>query len=70
MRQSHRDTLTRVYEQFGRDLYRYLSVLMGGRDRAEDVLQEVFLRLLSVAEKEPSALENRAYVFRVARNEA
>jgi RNA polymerase sigma-70 factor (ECF subfamily) len=33
-------------------------------------MQEVFLRLVGVARKEPAALENRAYLFRVARNEA
>ena len=70
MSQRHRDTLTKVYEQFGNELYRYLSVLMGSHDRAEDVMQEIFLRLVSVARKDPEALQSRAYLFRVARNEA
>ena len=38
--------------------------------RAEEVLQELFLRLMRAARHAPSALENRAYVFRAARNEA
>ena len=70
MSQRHRDVLTHAYEQFGKDLYRYLSVLMGSHDRAEDDMQEIFLRLVRVARKEPAALQSRAYLFRVARNEA
>ena len=62
--------LAEVYDQFGPGLYRYLSVLMGNPERAEDVMQEVFLRLLRVARREPAAVQSRAYVFRVARNEA
>ena len=70
MSQRHREVLTRVYEQFGKELYRYLSMLMGSRDRAEDIMQEVFLRLVRVEGKDPHALQSRAYLFRVARNEA
>ena len=70
MGQHHREMLGEVYDQFGPELYRYLSVLMGNPERAEDVMQEVFLRLVRVARKEPVAVQSRAYVFRLARNEA
>jgi len=33
-------------------------------------MQEVFLRLVRIAGKDPAALRSRAYLFRVARNEA
>ena len=33
-------------------------------------MQEVFLRLVRVSRKDPAAVQSRAYVFRVARNEA
>ncbi len=51
-------------------MYRYARALMGRRDGTEDVLQEVFLRLLRVARRDPQALQARSYVLRVARNEA
>jgi len=70
MREKQRDILSETYDRFGPDVYRYLSVLMGSRSRAEDVMQEAFVRLLRVARRDPGALRNHAYVLRVARNEA
>ena len=62
--------LTQAYERFGAEVYRYLSVMLGCHHCAEDVLQEVFMRLLRVARRDPAALQNRLYVLRVGRNEA
>jgi RNA polymerase sigma-70 factor (ECF subfamily) len=62
--------LAKVYDEIGTDVYRYLSVLMGSSERAEDVMQEVFLRLVRVVKRDPGAAQNRAYVFKVARHEA
>jgi len=62
--------LAELYDRSGGDLYRYLTIVLSSTNRAEDVLQEVFLRLLRVARRDPEALANRFYVLRVARNEA
>ena len=70
MKRACREILAKVYDQFGAELYRYLSVLMGNPERAEDVMQEVFMRLIGVAKRGVAPLQSRAYVFRVARNEA
>ena len=51
-------------------MYRYLSILTGNKERAEDLMQEVFLKLIRVARRDAQALQNRFYVLRVARNEA
>ena len=67
---SHREHLAEAYERFGPEVYRYLAVMLGCRHRAEDILQEVFLKLLRVARRDPDALQHRGYVFRVGRNEA
>lgn len=65
-----REILSESYDRFGPDVYRYLSLLMGSRTRAEDVMQEVFLRLLRCARRDPEAARNRSYIFAAARNEA
>ena len=69
-RQRCRDFLAEAYDRFGKDLYRYVGMVMGSRDRAEDVMQEVFLRLARVARRDQAALQSRSYVLRIARNEA
>lgn len=65
-----RDILIAAYERFGSDLFRYLAVLAGSRDAAEEIMQEVFVRLTRVAGRDAPALANKSFVFTVARNEA
>jgi len=69
-RHSDEQLLSEAYDRFGSMLHRYLAGLLSSRDAAEDAMQEVFLRLLRVARRDPKALENRFYLLRVARNEA
>ncbi|HOX37222.1 MAG TPA: sigma-70 family RNA polymerase sigma factor [Candidatus Brocadiia bacterium] len=69
-REQDRTRLSEVYDRYGSDIYRYLMVLLSGRNFAEDVMQEVFLRLLGASRKNPEAVGNRLYVMQVARNEA
>jgi RNA polymerase sigma-70 factor (ECF subfamily) len=51
-------------------MYRYLTVKLGSPDDAEDVLQEVFCRLLKYSFRVRLVRNLRAFAFRVARNEA
>jgi len=46
MQRRYRDLLRTTCERFSTDMYRYLCFLMGSRRGVEDVMQEVFLRLL------------------------
>ncbi|MBL8265640.1 RNA polymerase sigma factor [Steroidobacter sp.] len=56
-----------VAEQFGGGLYRYLLSRLSHRQAAEDLAQEVYLRLLRFADRElVQSPEN--YVYRVAFN--
>ncbi len=59
-----------LYERHGDDLYRYLVFRLGSADDAEDVLQEVFCRFARYPLRLRLAGNKRAFVFRVARNEA
>jgi RNA polymerase sigma-70 factor (ECF subfamily) len=62
--------ITQLYDRFGEAMYRYLAVKLGSPDDAEDVLQEVFYRLARHSFRLRFVRNLRAFVFRVARNEA
>lgn len=60
--------LTRVYDEMGGAVFGYLRSLLHDTHRAEDVMQNVFLRLASAQQQNIHNL--RAFVFTVAHNEA
>jgi RNA polymerase sigma-70 factor (ECF subfamily) len=51
-------------------MYRYLTVKLGSPHDAEDVLQEVFCRLVKYSFRLRFVQDLRAFAFRIARNEA
>jgi RNA polymerase sigma-70 factor (ECF subfamily) len=51
-------------------LHHYLTVRLGSRQDAEDVLQETFVRLARNRDKLQSVRNLAAYVFTIARNES
>ena len=51
-------------------MYRYLVAKIGSASDAEDVLQEVFCRLVRYSVRLKLVRKPRVFVFRVARNEA
>ncbi len=59
-----------LYERHGESLYRYLLFLLGSAEDAEDVLQETFGRFARYDLRWRLIRDHRAFVFRVARNEA
>lgn len=59
-----------LYGRHGDDLYRYLLFKLGSAEDAEDVLQEAFVRFARYDLRWRFVRDPRAFVFRVARNEA
>jgi RNA polymerase sigma-70 factor, ECF subfamily len=59
-----------LYERHGENLYRYLLFKLGSTEDAEDVLQEAFCRFARYDLRWRFVRNERAFVFRVARNEA
>lgn len=57
-----------LYREHGAALLAYTAALIGDRSAAEDVLQQVFLKLLGGALKFPEG--PRPYLFRAVRNTA
>src|SRR5580658_1422882 len=62
------DQVAEIYESLRDEVYRYLLVLGVGPDLAQEVCQEVFLRLYGTRRKGQRIDNTRAWVFTVARN--
>jgi RNA polymerase sigma-70 factor (ECF subfamily) len=62
--------LDELYDLYGDALYRYLTLRLGSGQDAEDVLQEVFVRLARYGDRRPFIRDPKAFAFRCARNEA
>lgn len=61
--------LTKLYDAHGARLYRYALVLVGSQRDAEDVVQDVFVRL--AAHDDLGLIrDSQAYLFAAIRNEA
>jgi RNA polymerase sigma-70 factor (ECF subfamily) len=57
-----------LFSQHQRGVYRYLWRLVGQADAAEDLTQEVFLRVARTSPPETTETGCRAWIFRIARN--
>ena len=64
------ERIEKLYDRFGDRLFHYLTLKLGSRTDAEDVMQEVLCRLLRYRSRFRLARNPEAYVFRAARNEA
>ena len=60
--------VSEIYLLFKLPIYRYLLGLLGNRDDAEEMMQEVFLSLYGTLQKGTRIDNVRAWVFRVAHN--
>src|SRR5580704_825569 len=58
-----------LYDKCGDRCHHYLTVFLGSRDAADEVLQETFIRVVRRRGKLASVDNPSAYVFAVARNE-
>ena len=62
--------LEELYDRFGEKLYHYLVLKLGSCQDAEDILQEAFYRFARYSVRWKMIRNPRAFVFKVARNEA
>ena len=58
------------YDACADQLHHYLTMRLGSRDAASDVLQEVFLRLVRTRKRLRNVGNPTAYAFAIARNES
>lgn len=62
--------LEELYDRYGEKLFHYLTIKLGSRSDAEDVLQDIFLRFSKYSISWRVIRNVEAFVFRIARNEA
>lgn len=64
------DALAALYEHYFPRVYRYVAARLGGGEDAEDVTEEIFLRIITHLDSFTwRGLPFGAWVFRIARNE-
>lgn len=57
-----------LFRQHHLSVFRYLKRMTGSRERAEELTQEVFLRVVKTRSRDRSAGHERAWLFTIARN--
>jgi RNA polymerase sigma-70 factor, ECF subfamily len=65
-----REQVLTVYDEYRPRLFRYLRSMGLGRDRAEEVIQETFMRLTAELLQEVDIQNLQGWVVRVAHNQA
>ena len=61
-------TTASMFERHHLAIYRYLLRMLGSHDRAEELTQDVFVRALKGASRYEDRSQERAWLFRIARN--
>ena len=62
------DLLDRLIEQYHYRLFRYLVILTGNRDAAEDLFQETWIRVLEKGHQYDARWKFETWLFSIARN--
>ena len=64
------DWVERVYEKRKQELFRFLYVLLGEQQAAEDALQETFLKVYLHRSKYVEMQKEKAWIYKIARHTA
>ena len=59
-----------IYQRFGKKIFTYLVSLLCSKEKAEEVMQEVFVRIAQKRRKLLKARNMESYIFILARNQA
>ena len=62
------DAFIQLYNRYHRGLYTYVTRIVKLPDVAEDILQEVFLKIWEIRHRINPALSFQAYLYRISRN--
>lgn len=64
----HEHIVTNLYDTYAQDIFRYLVVRIGNRERAQDIVQEVFIRAWRHVHGGGELTEPRAFLYTIAHN--
>lgn len=64
------DTFQRIYEKYHQDLFQFLFYMVKNREQAEDLVQEVYIRVLKAYEKFEGRSSEKTWLFSIARHVA
>ena len=64
------DWLEQIYEERKQELFRFLYVILGEKQAAEDALQETFLKVYLHRSKYIEMQKEKAWLYQIARNTA
>jgi RNA polymerase sigma-70 factor (ECF subfamily) len=58
----------KLFEEYRKPILNYLYRMLGDRERAEELTQDVFVRAYRALERLPGDANHRAWLYRIARN--
>jgi RNA polymerase sigma-70 factor, ECF subfamily len=64
------DTFQRIYEKYHHDLFQFLFYMVKNRELAEDLVQEVYIRVLKAYDKFEGRSSEKTWLFSIARHVA
>ncbi|MDQ0232921.1 RNA polymerase sigma factor SigX [Metabacillus malikii] len=64
------DTFQRIYEKYHHDLFQFLFYLVKSREQAEDLVQEVYIRVLKSYDRFEGRSSEKTWLFSIARHVA
>lgn len=64
------DTFQRLYEKYHHDLFQFLFYMVKSREQAEDLVQEVYIRVLKSYEKFEGRSSEKTWLISIARHVA
>jgi RNA polymerase sigma-70 factor (ECF subfamily) len=64
------DTFQRIYEKYHHDLFQFLFYMVKNREQAEDLVQEVYIRVLKAYDTFQGRSSEKTWLFSIARHVA
>ncbi|MDR7001799.1 RNA polymerase sigma factor SigX [Neobacillus niacini] len=64
------DNFNHLYKKYHNDVYNFLYYMVHNRDQAEDLVQEVYIRVLKAHQKFKGDSSEKTWLFAIARNVA
>lgn len=64
------DTFQKIYEKYHHDLFQFLFYMVKNREQAEDLVQEVYIRVLKSYDKFEGRSSEKTWLFSIARHVA